>query len=157
MGMGADSVSTQADAFMPYPPARLTGAAGFIHLRVHSAYSLREGAIPVGKLAKLAAADSMPALALTDSNNLFGALEFSEKLAKEGVQPIAGLQIGVDFQDGPPSPRHEANANYPPIALLAMNSSGYANLMHITSRAWLDPQPGEPPHIAVEALDGTTE
>ena len=54
---------------------------GFVHLHVHSSYSLREGALTIGKLAKLAVADEMPALAITDTNNLFGALEFSEKLA----------------------------------------------------------------------------
>src|ERR1700757_5473669 len=155
--MIAHAHGNKVDCIGAGDPSRILDAVGFVHLHVHSSYSLREGAMSVARLARLALADSMPALALTDSNNLFGALEFSEKLAKEGVQPIAGLQIAVDFQDGPPSPRHETNANYPPIALLAMDSPGYANLMHITSRAWLDPQPGEPPHIAVEALDGTTE
>ena len=147
----------KADADGACERSRIVNAAGFVHLHVHSAYSLREGAIPIGRLAKLAAADSMPALALTDTNNLFGALEFSEKLAKEGVQPIAGLQIAVDFQDGQPSPRLETGANYPPIVLLAMVSQGYANLMHIASRAWLDSQPSEPPHIAIGALEGRTD
>ena len=72
---------------------------GFVHLHVHSSYSLLEGALPIAKLAKLARADKMPALALTDTNNLYGALEFSEKLAGEGVQPIVGLQLSVDFGD----------------------------------------------------------
>ena len=62
----------------------------FIHLKVHSAYSLLEGALPIEKLAKLAAAMHFPAIGLTDTNNLFGALEFSEKLWHAGVQPIAG-------------------------------------------------------------------
>ena len=78
-------------------PSRILGDVGFVHLHVHSSYSLREGAMPVAKLARLALADAMPALAITDSNNLFGALEFSEKLAKEGVQPVLGLQITIDF------------------------------------------------------------
>ncbi len=154
--MVADGVSTQANASEPGALERIASAAGFVHLHVHSAYSLREGAIPIGRLAKLAAADSMPALALTDTNNLFGALEFSEKLAKEGVQPIAGVQIAVDFRDGLPAPRHETSAKYLPIVLLAMDSQGYANLMHLASRAWLDPEPGEPAHIAIGALDGKT-
>src|ERR1700683_3163667 len=76
-------------------------AVGFVHLHVHSAYSLREGALTVEMLAKLAQADAMPALAITDTNNLFGALEFSEKLAKSGVQPIIGAQVTVDFADAP--------------------------------------------------------
>ena len=74
-------------------------AVGFVHLHVHSAYSLREGALTIETLAKLAKADAMPALAITDTNNLFGALEFSEKLAKSGVQPIIGAQTTVDFGD----------------------------------------------------------
>jgi DNA polymerase-3 subunit alpha len=76
-------------------------AVGFVHLHVHSAYSLREGALGIGTLAKHAVADAMPALAITDTNNLFGALEFSEKLAKSGIQPIIGAQITVDFADTP--------------------------------------------------------
>ncbi len=75
-------------------------ALGFVHLHVHSSFSLREGALSIARLAKLALADSMPALAITDTNSLFGALEFSEKLAKEGVQPIIGIQLTVDFGDG---------------------------------------------------------
>ena len=55
-------------------------SVGFVHLHVHSSYSLREGALTIETLAKLAKADQMPALAITDTNNLFGALEFSEKL-----------------------------------------------------------------------------
>src|ERR1700727_3646219 len=78
-------------------------AVGFVHLHVHSAYSLREGALTVEMLAKLAQADAMPALAITDTNNLFGALEFSEKLAKSGVQPIIGAQVTVDFADAAPA------------------------------------------------------
>ena len=65
-------------------------AVGFVHLHLHTSFSLREGAIPVGKLLKLALADEQPAFAVTDVNNLFGALEISEKFAKEGVQPITG-------------------------------------------------------------------
>ncbi|MCI0465903.1 MAG: DNA polymerase III subunit alpha [Beijerinckiaceae bacterium] len=138
-------------------PSHATAGAGFIHLHVHSSYSLREGAISIGKLAKLALEDSMPALAITDTNNLFGALEFSEKLAKEGVQPITGLQAAIDFQDGAASgPPGEPNANYAPIVLLAQDAAGYLNLMHIASRAWLDPGPGEPPHIPIAALEGRT-
>ena len=126
------------------PQSRIEAEVGFVHLHVHSSYSLREGAMGIGKLAKLAAADKMPALAITDTNNLFGALEFSEKLAKEGVQPIAGLQIALDFGDGAAmAPRGEdSGAGRASIVLLACNEAGYLNLMHIASRAWLDPAPG---------------
>src|ERR1700689_1887027 len=76
-------------------------AVGFVHTHVHSAYSLREGAITVETLVKHAKADDAPAIAITDTNNLFGALEFSEKAAKAGVQPLIGAQLTVDFGDAP--------------------------------------------------------
>ena len=69
----------------------------FVHLRLHSAYSLLEGALTIPKLAALAPAEGAPALALTDSNNLFGALEFSEALAETGIQPIIGLTLSLTF------------------------------------------------------------
>src|SRR5271166_4368750 len=81
-----------SDGTMPSP--------SFVHLHVHSAYSLLEGALPVKVLAKLAAADGQPALAITDRNNLFGALEFSEALAAEGIQPIIGCALNIAFPSG---------------------------------------------------------
>ena len=73
---------------------------GFVHLHLHTSFSLREGALTVANLIKFAKADDQPALAITDTNNLFGALEFSEKVSKEGIQPIIGCQLTVDFGDG---------------------------------------------------------
>src|SRR5437016_10536648 len=72
---------------------------GFVHLHVHSSYSLLEGAMTIAKLAELAKADRQPALALTDTDNMFGALEFSDKLASVGIQPIIGCALAVDFAD----------------------------------------------------------
>src|SRR6202521_1936973 len=108
-------------------------SVGFVHLHVHSAFSLREGALAIESLAKLAKADAMPALAITDTNNLFGALEFSEKLAKAGVQPIIGAQVTVDFADAAPAfwrgvERDNARA---PIVLLAQSETGYQHLMRL--------------------------
>ncbi|MGQ0445557.1 MAG: DNA polymerase III subunit alpha [Beijerinckiaceae bacterium] len=148
----------EADSNSRTNPSRILAGAGFVHLHVHSSYSLREGAVPIAKLAKLALADAMPALAVTDSNNLFGALEFSEKLAKDGVQPISGLQITIDFQDGAATaPRGDASACHASIVLLAKDAAGYSNLMHLASRAWLDPEPGDPPHVDIARLEGRTE
>ena len=70
-------------------------APRFIHLRLHSAYSFLEGAIQIKKLAGLCQAADMPAVALTDTGNLFAALEFSETLAKDGIQPIIGCQLAL--------------------------------------------------------------
>ena len=132
----------------------LIKAVGFVHLHVHSAFSLREGALPIEVLAKFAAADGMPALAITDTNNLFGALEFSEKLAKSGVQPIIGAQLTVDFGDGPPSASRvaESRAARAPLVLIAKDETGYKALMRLASRVWLDPKDGEDPHIPFSAL-----
>jgi DNA polymerase-3 subunit alpha len=136
------------------PPSR--AGVGFIHLHVHSSYSLREGAMSIGKLATFAGADAMPALALTDTNNLFGALEFSEKLAKAGIQPIIGIQLALAFGDGGQltSRTGEEEAGRAPLVLLAQDEEGYRNLMHLASRAWLDPAPGEPPHVTMDRLAG---
>ena len=72
------------------PAAGLGSGPGFVHLHVHSSYSLLEGALTVAKLAELAKADHQPALALTDTDNMFGALEFSDKMAGNGIQPSSG-------------------------------------------------------------------
>ena len=65
--------------------------ANFIHLRVHSAYSLAEGALPIKQLVKTADKYQMPALAITDRNNLFGALEFSQTMAGQGLDRKSGV------------------------------------------------------------------
>ena len=69
--------------------------ADFVHLRAHSAYSLSAGAIKVKELVGLAKRHGMPALALTDSGNLFGALEFAQTATDAGVQPIIGCEFGL--------------------------------------------------------------
>ena len=132
----------------------LIKSVGFVHLHTHSAYSLREGALTIETLARLAKADAMPALAITDTNNLFGALEFSEKLAKSGVQPIVGAQVTVDFNDAPAasSRSFEHRTARAPIVLLAQSEAGYRHLMRLASDLWLDPQEGEEPHIPLAAL-----
>ncbi len=131
-------------------------AVGFVHLHVHSAFSLREGALAIETLAKLAKADDMPALAITDTNNLFGALEFSEKLAKAGVQPIVGVQATVDFGDAAPASSRlaEQRPARGPIVLLAQNEAGYRHLMRLVSGLWLDPKEGDEPHVPFDALVG---
>ena len=73
--------------------------ADFVHLRVHTAYSLLEGAIKIKDLAKLCEKMEMPAVAMTDTGNLFGALEFSDYCAKGGVQPIIGCQLAIRRED----------------------------------------------------------
>ncbi|MGL4396983.1 MAG: DNA polymerase III subunit alpha, partial [Hyphomicrobium sp.] len=136
-------------------------APKFVHLKVHSAYSLLEGALPISKLGKLAAASGFPALALTDTNNLFGALEFSDKVADAGVQPIVGCAVDVDFGDQAQAdtPMMRAISNAPKarvsgrIALLAMNADGYANLMKLSKSLYFEPSPDEPTHVTIARLE----
>ena len=92
----------------------------FIHLRTHSAYSLSEGALPIKLLGKLAVEHRMPALAITDTGNLFGALEFADEMKSKGVQPIVGCTLMIDCGDGPEGPQKAMNGReLSRLALLA--------------------------------------
>ena len=130
----------------------------FIHLRVHSAYSLLEGALPLSKVVAQAAKDCAPAVAVTDTNNLFGALEFAQKATKEGVQPIIGCQLDFSFPGGrEESSRAIARRQGPelfPLILIAANEAGYRNLVRLVSRAYLETHPGTAVHLPLEILDG---
>jgi len=146
---------------MNAPNRNSANAPRFIHLKVHSAYSLLEGALPIAKLAKLAEKMQLPALGLTDTNNFFGALEFSEKLWSAGVQPIVGASLDVDFGDNretqPAALR--ALSNEPrskpagKIALLAMTADGFANLLRISKALYFDVAADEPAHIKIARIE----
>src|SRR5690349_20491320 len=125
----------------------------FVHLHVHSSYSLLEGALTIARLAELAKKDRQPALALTDSDNMFGALEFSEKLASSGIQPIVGCAIAVDFGD---IETRVSEPNWPRLVLLAADESGYRSLMRLCSRAYLDTAAQERPHLKLSWFEGGT-
>jgi len=128
---------------------------GFVHLHVHSSYSLLEGALTIARLAELAKKDRQPALALTDTDNMFGALEFSEKMAGVGIQPIVGCALGIDFGDQEVRPGAIADT-WPRLVLLAAREDGYRSLMRLCSRAYLDTAQHERPHIKLSWLDGET-
>ena len=131
----------------------------FVHLHVHSSYSLLEGALTIARLCELAKADRQPALALTDTDNMFGALEFSDKVAAAGIQPIVGSSLAVDFADQDALPRagSPAQLQRPRIVLLAARENGYRSLMRLNSRAFLETAPNEPPHLRLAWLEGETE
>ncbi|GBQ89693.1 DNA polymerase III subunit alpha [Acetobacter nitrogenifigens DSM 23921 = NBRC 105050] len=112
--------------------------ADFVHLRVHSAYSLSQGAIRIPEMAALARGMDMPAVAITDTGNLFGALEFSQYCSGKGVQPIIGCQIGLPSRDDRPGAQSE------PVALLARNAAGLANLQFLSSAGFLDSDASDP-------------
>ncbi len=122
----------------------------FIHLRLHSAYSLLEGAIQVKALPKLCRAANMPAVALTDTGNLFAAQEFSNVLAKEGIQPIMGCQLCLAHAAAAPG---EKPVPAKPVVLLAQNEEGFGNLLHLTSINYLDTAGAEAPHVPIAALE----
>ena len=136
---------------------------GFVHLHVHSSYSLLEGALTIARLAELAKADRQPALALTDTDNMFGALEFSEKLAGYGIQPIIGCALAVDFGDQEAGPRggmageRRPSPQRPRLVLLAAREDGYRSLMRLNSRAFLETPPNEPSHLKLAWLEGETD
>jgi len=130
----------------------------FVHLRVHSAYSLLEGALKLDKIVYHALKDAAPAIAVTDSNNLFGALEFAQKAVKEGVQPIIGCQLDIAFgdenQDSSRGYQKRQGPELFPMVLIAANEAGYANLVRLVSRAYLENGPGDPVHVSLEWLAG---
>ena len=120
------------------------GDQGFVHLRVRSAYSLLEGAIKADKLGGLAKADHMPAVAIADRANLFGALEFSVATKGEGVQPIIGCALPVTGVGAGQTARW---AKTPTVVLLAQTEEGYLNLCELSSAAYLDGDGSEDPHV----------
>lgn len=129
--------------------------ASFIHLHLHSAYSLSEGAIPVSRLKDLCLAAKMPAVAVTDTNNLFGALEVSTTLAGAGVQPIIGMQ--QSFEAGGFSLPLARGARHPSLVLLAQSKAGYENLLKITSDAFLQSAAEEGACSTLDRLEGLTD
>ncbi|WP_407174700.1 DNA polymerase III subunit alpha [Bradyrhizobium sp. STM 3562] len=132
-------------------------SAGFVHLHVHSAYSLLKGSIKIAKLGELAKADRQPALALTDTDNMFGALEFSDKMAGYGIQPIVGCELAVDFGDMDPNSRNAHLATPARIVLLAARERGYRSLMRLNSRAFLETPVHQAPHIKFDWLQDEAE
>lgn len=131
---------------------------GFVHLHVHSAYSLLEGALTISKLAELAKADRQPALALTDTDNMFGALEFSEKMASSGIQPIVGCALAIDFADETRDPRVAGRTtSLPRIVLIAGREDGYRSLTRLCSRAFLESPPNEKPHLKLGWLEAESD
>ena len=119
--------------------------ANFIHLRTHTAYSLSEGAIKIDKLAAMAKEMHMPAVAITDTGNMFGSLEFSQYCSGKGIQPIIGCQLALTRPD---------NLRLAPdnLVLLAQNKAGFDNLQKLSSHGFLDTETGLKPQIGLKLL-----
>ncbi|TCP59808.1 DNA polymerase III alpha subunit [Rhodovulum bhavnagarense] len=121
----------------------------FIHLRVHTEYSLLEGAVRVKQLPDLCRAAGMPAIAVTDTNNMFCALEFSVLASGAGIQPIIGCQLDLAFDPVEPGERPRPPA---PVVLLAQDETGYGNLMKLNSCLYLG-KAGHVPQVTLEQLE----
>jgi DNA polymerase-3 subunit alpha len=109
----------------------------FVHLHLHTEYSLLDGSIRMKELMKKAAEFKMPAVAMTDHGNLFGAIEFYQEAQRAGVKPIIGCEVYVapgSHKDRPPSRRESAYH----FTLLAENETGYRNLVKLVTTAHLD-------------------
>ncbi len=144
------------------------GEFSFIHLRVHSAYSLAEGAIKVVEdkakegftpprkdLIKLCRKHDMPAVALTDKGNLFGALEFGQAAADAGVQPIIGCQIAV-LRPEQASLKTMTRDGYDQLVLLVQNEQGYRNLSALVTLSFVE-KDRPYPFVTAEELARHTE
>jgi DNA polymerase-3 subunit alpha len=137
--------------------------ADFVHLRCHTAYSLSEGAIKVKELIKLVTKNAMPAVAITDTGNLFGGLEFSVTCADAGVQPIIGVQLQIRREEdvvakGFGASRDTGRKPEPDqLVLLAQSEAGYANLMKLISKAFLATDAGETPQVSLGDVEGRSE
>ena len=127
----------------------MSGFPKYIHLRVHTEYSLLEGATRLKKLPELCKANDMPAIALTETNNLFSALEFSVLFKDNGLQPIIGCQIDFRFTDMGSERRARTTA---PIVLLAQDELGYKNLMKLSSEMYVQ-NDDEKVEISIETLE----
>jgi len=124
----------------------------YVPLRCRSPYSMLEGALKIKPMAARCREMRMPALALTDSNNMCGALEISEILGGLGIQPIIGVTLSLDleFESQPGQIRRDPDGT---LVLLAQNEQGYQNLMALSSAAFLDVEATDLPHIKVSSLD----
>lgn len=131
--------------------------AKFIHLRNHTEYSLCSGAIKIKKLVKLAKENNIPALTITDNHNMFGALEFSEICAKEGIQPIIGCETIVDFNSFLSDniicqTVSEKEENFCKVVMIAKTDEGFLNLISLLSQSYLKRKSGIIPNIEFEDL-----
>ncbi|TAH32705.1 MAG: DNA polymerase III subunit alpha [Alphaproteobacteria bacterium] len=123
---------------------------GFIHLRNHTAYSLSEGALKIDYLAELCKKQNMPAVAIADTNNLFGAIEFADAAVKAGVQPIFGSQFSLAREEK--GGKQFGLVEYDQIVLIAQNEAGYMNLLALQALAYEQVAAGKAAHITIDQI-----
>jgi len=113
----------------------------FTHLKIHTQYSICEGALRTTDLAKYCKENQVRAIGLCDSSNLCGALEFSESMAKSKTQPIIGTQINIEYK-----------GKVGKLPLFAKNLEGYKNLIKLSSKSFLDIKDNEDPHCKIDDI-----
>ncbi len=125
----------------------------FVHLHVHSQYSMLEGAIRVKELCSRVKELGMSAVALTDHGNMHGAIDFYQKASASGVQPILGCEVAIGHAfPGDKPDKHGQHRPYH-LPMLAGSVEGYRNLIALVSRAWLDPPEGAPVQTDLSVLE----
>ena len=113
----------------------------FNHLKIHSQYSICEGAVRIDELKDKAAELKINSLGICDTSNLCGAVEFSDKLSKVGTQPIIGTQINFKFED-----------TIGLLPLFALNLEGYKKIIKFSSRSYLENNDNSDPHLDINDL-----
>ena len=113
----------------------------FSHIKVHTQYSICEGALKISELAKHCKLNKIHSVGLCDSNNLCGALEFSESLSKSKTQPIIGIQICIKYKN-----------NIGKIPIFAKNMEGYKNLIKLSSKSFLELKENDEPHCTIDDI-----
>ena len=131
----------------------------FIHLRVHTAYSLSEGAMKVPALVKKFTEMNAPAFAMTDTANMFGGKAVSKYAADAGIKPILGCQFYLRNPDADDLLKSKGRIVEPDkIILLVMNNTGYMNIMHLMKLSYLDnPTPAEKPYISMNDIEAANQ
>jgi len=118
----------------------------FNHLKIHSQYSICEGAIKIENLKEHCKENKTPCLGLSDTSNLCGALEFAENISKVGTQPIIGTQINFKFEDTTGL-----------LPLIALNEIGYKRIIELSSKSYLENDALSEPHLDIKELLTNTE
>ena len=118
----------------------------FNHLKIHTQYSICEGAIKIDKLKDFCKENKIPCLGISDTSNLCGALEFAENISKVGTQPIIGTQIYFKFEDTTGL-----------LPLIALNEKGYKRIIELSSRSYLENDALSDPHLDIKEILKDTE
>ena len=113
----------------------------FNHLKIHTQYSICEGALKISELSDFCKKNKIRAVGLSDTSNLCGALEFSENISKVGTQPILGTQINFKYKN-----------EYGLLPLIAKTKKGYSSMVNLSSKSFLDNDDLEVPHCEIKDL-----